>query len=260
MKTFLTYILLLPVLLLLPLLLNGEDKIKLATLMEDAVPGDYIVSVQNKTYTLLHIFEKRDKHLILEEISIPEQNVRGISWREWIQKGAHGHSSWVIFEIDLSSGEISEFYSFSQKAWINIAPSDNILATLLQINLEKIPSYQRKQKGSRSKSTNSRDEWDPPLYYEGNRVADVIFDGWRARWPRNGSELGGKTIVLYLPSEKGDFLSYFPYWLEVIGGGSRAKLRVKDSGHALRSPTAGLPRRHVRVTTEKSTTYQQSYR
>ena len=105
------------------------------------------------------------------------------------------------------------------------------------LNLTKIPSFQRK------KLTSSSQPWNPPLYFEGKLIKNVPFDAWKTRFPKNRGELSNKLIQLYLPAYKGDFISYFPYWIEVVGAGNQAKIRVKDSGHGLKSPIRYFPKR-----------------
>jgi hypothetical protein len=84
-----------------------------------ANPGDFLVSLQGKLYTLMHIHSRDGERLVIEEISIPKRFVSkgAFSWREWIQEGAPKHSAWSLYEIDLQTARMLEYYSVSQKAW-----------------------------------------------------------------------------------------------------------------------------------------------
>ena len=39
--------------------------------LKKAKKGDYIVTTQSKNYTLLHIYDKQDSSLSIEEITVP---------------------------------------------------------------------------------------------------------------------------------------------------------------------------------------------
>ena len=72
----------------------GANTIYLRDNLKRAQTGDYIVTAQNKTYTLLHIYDKNDSTLTIEEISVPTNNINPncISWKYWVQQEAPGHT------------------------------------------------------------------------------------------------------------------------------------------------------------------------
>ena len=91
--------------------------LRLKERVEKAHPGEYMVTEAGKTTTLIAVRKVLPHSLILEEISIPSQNVkkkRPPSWPEWVQSGAPGNTSWSMIEIDPQTGQILECFSFSR--------------------------------------------------------------------------------------------------------------------------------------------------
>src|ERR1700690_1336291 len=70
---------------------------------QKAQPGDYIVTEQSKTYSLLLIRSITTSSLLLEEINVPANaiDLSKTSWKEWIENKAPHHTSWLMYEIDL---------------------------------------------------------------------------------------------------------------------------------------------------------------
>lgn len=50
--------------------------------------GDYIVTRNGKTFSLLAIKEITAESLMLEEIAVPSKliNLKGFSWKEWVKE------------------------------------------------------------------------------------------------------------------------------------------------------------------------------
>ncbi len=218
-----------------------SEEIYLRDNLMQAKPGDYIVSAQSRNYTVLLIMEKTNDTLVIQEITVPEKRFpKGIitTWREWVTKGAPGHTSWVGYEIAPYSGEMREFYSYSKQAWCQISDSENILGTLLNLRMHRLDDRNRRRIGGSNHAF-----WQPRLIVEGEEVMGVTFDAWRTRWPKDGSELSGKTVEVYLPTRESGYPSYFPSWLQVSGLIGKARVRTVDSGHNLKSPQPHLPRR-----------------
>lgn len=208
--------------------------------------GDYIVTYQNKAFTLLHISEKSGNGLTVEEITVPAQvmpKTGKVAWKEWVQGGAPGHTSWVVYDVDLESGKVGRYYSYSKNEWM--APADNFLSTLLNLRLELVPVSERKRVGPRPNDTfaDRRKPWQPRMIVNGQVVEGVNFDEWRTSWPKDNSDLSGRTIEVFLPVEglSEQYPSYFPYWLQISGMIGKAKIRIIDSGSGLVSPKPSLP-------------------
>lgn len=203
-----------------------------------AKPGDYLVVSCNKTLTLMHISAKSEGFLTIEEIAVPEnQRSSAQSWKDWVAANAPGNTSWVTYDIDLGTGQMSHYYSYTKKNWYEIPEADNFLSKLLTLKLVKIPEYERKRIGSKSfSSPDMRPFWQPRMMVEGKAIEGILFDAWKTDWPTDGSELSNKTIEVYLPKNHTPYPSYFPYWLQVNGVAGKAKIRVIDTGSHLQSP------------------------
>jgi len=206
-----------------------------------AQPGDYLVTAQNKNFTVLLIRSKDANYLSVEEITVPSSKIStspSFSWRQWIEKGAPGNSSWLLYYIYLPNGAIQQTYSFSRRELVSVPQSQNFLTTLLNLQLSPIPDKERKKVGPApsSDSLDRRSFWQPKLVSEGQVIPGVVFDGWRTRWPKDGSELSGRLIEVFLPRDSTKYPAYFPYWLQISGMIGKAKVRIVDSGKNLYSP------------------------
>ena len=210
--------------------------------LQRAQPGDYIVVSSNKTQTLMHIHAKQNQILTIEEIAVPEcKRSSELSWKEWINQGAPENTSWVMFDIDLRDGQMIRYYSFTKKNWFEIPDADNFLSKLLNLKFTKIPDSLRKRVGPKPISGPEwRPFWQPRMIVEGRSIQGVVFDAWRTKWPRDGSDLSGRTIEVYLPRDSQRYPAYFPYWLQINGALGKAKIRIIDSGNQLQSPKPSL--------------------
>lgn len=196
--------------------------------------GDFIVTAQNKTYTVLLIDQMDANTIAIQEITIPinRVNLSGFSWNNWIQQGAQGNTCWVRYVIDTQTGHTSEYYSFTKKGWYSVPESENFISTLLNLKLRKVPLEERKRVGPTPPAamTDKRPYWQPKLIFEGQEIKGVAFDEWRTFWPKDGSDLSGKIIDVFVPQQTGVYPTYFPYWLQVSGLVGKAKVRIIDSG------------------------------
>jgi hypothetical protein len=212
--------------------------------MQKVLPGDFIVAFQNKAYTLFMIYAKENETLTIEEASVPQSMMGGNvpSWREWFASGAPGSTCWIRYKLNLQTSQIQDAYSFTQHSWVTLSGANNILAKLINLNFAWIPTEERKKAGSQPAMglLDRRPIWQPRLIVNGSQIPGIPFDGWKARWPKDGSDLSSKLIEIYLPSATSGYPGYFPYWLEVQGMVGSAKVRIIDSGSGLRSPRPPL--------------------
>lgn len=224
------------------LLFGGEFSLK--ERLSKAKSGDYVVTEANKMITLLAVRANTPTTLILEEITIPTVNLKETpaSWAEWVKAKAPGHTSWSMIEIDHRSGQVLECYSFSRSAWLQISPSESLVATLLQLPMTSVPANQRKRIGPppQSGEADHRKIWDPPLVFEGKKIENARFDVYETTWPKDGSELANQQVTLYFDKEKRFPL---PLWIQVDTSHATAALRAIDSGKNLPSIYRSLPRR-----------------
>lgn len=221
----------------------GEEVLYLKNNLALSKPGDYLVLNSNKTNTLMHIYDKKDGLLTIEEVVVPENKKKFSSsgWKEWIQKNAPGNTSWVLYEINTTTGQMVRYYSFTKNGWFEIPEADNFISKLLNLKFLKIPESERKKIGLKPiPGQTTRPLWHPPMIVDGKKIPKVFFDAWKTTWPKDNSELSGRTIEVFTPQDQKQFLSYFPYWLQVSGVVGKANIRIVDSGKNLKSPKPEL--------------------
>ncbi len=214
-----------------------------------AVCGDFLVFEQDRLITLMLISKKEGSLLTIEEISITEKKWQSLNkfktlgWKTWIQNKAPKNCSWVIYDIDLNTGNILQAYSFTKRSKVEKAPQENFLPTLLNLHFSKIPLEERKRTGKSllQGDIDKRNLWNPPLVFEGTTSYQVQFEAFRARWPKDTSFLSGTLIEIYLPQDELKAPSYFPYWLHLSDQFTKAKLHIIDSGTNLVSPYNYFP-------------------
>lgn len=216
-----------------------EGALSLRDNLQKAQPGDFIVTSQNKNYTLIHIYSKQGEFLTLEEITIPARFAsQSFAWRDWLRQGAPYNTSWVLHTMHLPTGRLQHSYSVSQKAWLDTTQGNNFLAQLMNLQLFQIPDKERKRVGIANLSgpIDRRPFWQPKMIVDNQTLPDVAFSAWRGRWPKDGSPISNKFIEIYLP-EDGQYPNYLPYWLQVRGmSGSKVTVHVIDSGRNMASP------------------------
>jgi hypothetical protein len=224
--------------------IEAENVLYLRDNLKRAQKKDYLVTAQNKNYTLFHIYDKEDDLITIEEVTVPMNRFpRHMgSWKQWINLKAPGNTSWVMYKINLKTAQMVEFYSLSKNAWYDVNKTENFLTTLLNLRLEEVPMDDRKRVGfpTLPGMTDRRPFWQPKLVVNGQEVQGVFFNAWTTRWPKDGTDLADKTIEVYVPVENDKYPSYFPYWLQISGIIGNAKIRIIDSGNQMDSPTAPL--------------------
>lgn len=221
--------------------LKAQDTLHLIENLRQAQNGDFIVTSQNRCFSLLHVFSRTENTVAIEEISIPTSKVpsSNFSWQNWLNQGAPKNTSWVIYTIDLRSGQLLESYAQTKRGWQPIPRQDSFFYTLLNLQLNKIPVEQRKRVGSLlPTSFANKALWQPTIVVNGNKVQGIHFDAWKTFWPNDGSELSGKAIEAYTPDASSGYATYFPYWLQISGSVVCTKIRVVDSGKNLASPAS----------------------
>lgn len=224
-----------------------EGAISLRNNLQRAQKGDFIVTSQQKNYTLLHIYEKMQDSLTIEEITIPIASIpQQFSWRDWVSQGAPKHTSWLLYAISLTNGEIRECFSVSHRSWLNLSRNESFLPTLLNLQLTRIPEDQLKRVGPppAADAVDRRPYWQPQMVVNGRTISGVKFDAWHTQWPSDDSELSRKFIDIYLPADSDKYPAYFPYWLQVHGAIGKASMRIIDSGTNLVSPASPIPKKN----------------
>lgn len=220
--------------------ISSEAVLSLRENLHNAKVGDFLVTSHLKHYTLIHINAKQDNILTIEEITVPMSRITRtpFSWKEWVKDCAPGQTSWILYLVNISTGEIQRGFSLSQKMWLDISKEGSFLPTLLRLQFSAVPEGERKRVGRyEGGSIDRRPLWQPKMVVEGQVIAEVAFSEWRARWPSDGGPLSGKLIEVFVPEESNKYPSYFPYWMQVRGAaGARGTIYVIDSGSNLTSP------------------------
>lgn len=215
------------------------SSITLKDKFEKAEKGDFIVTLENKTYSILviqNIFftKNQDKVLSLAEISIPASEVKSKTflWKKWIEGNQLKSSSYNIYEIDLKNSKILKAYSVTKKSFFNSTEQDNFFTKLLTLPLEKLSNDKRKKIGPPplDNSLDTRAYWTPPMVVDGKKQPNSSFDVYQTLWPKDGTDLSGKVIDIYFDKE--NFLP-FPYWIQVSNGNIDVMLKIIDSGKNL---------------------------
>ena len=196
-------------------------------------PGDYVVTEQMGTYTILLIRSLSDRHLLLEEIDAPKLNLdpAPLSWKEWISQGAPGHTAWISYLIDLEKNKLLESYSYSRGAFLYVEDPNHFLARLMTLSLEKTPPDKRKRIGPPPNGEEDhRALWMPTVTFEGKKMEKPSITVWTARWPSDNSIIANCEIELYFSGFA------FPYWIEIKSPHYKASIRSLDSGRGMTSP------------------------
>ena len=240
-KTLFSKLILLVLLLFINIITNPVfPHITLKNKFEKAEIGDYIVTFENKSYSLLIIqnisqSENSSKIISLAEISIPQNrvNIDSFSWKKWAEGTMAGNSACNIYEIDLANAKVIKSYSFTKKCFFTSADQDMFFTKLLTLPLEKLTEGKRKKIGAPplDDSLDTRALWNPPQIIDGIKQNKINFDVFQATWPKDGTDLSGKLIDIYFDKEG---VIPFPYWIQVSNGNIEVMLKTIDSGKNLK--------------------------
>ena len=252
--------------------LSSLHAFKMADRLLEAEKGDYIVTAQDKNYSLLLLREKTTTSIVFEEVSIPCNKIYlpGMDWADWVSLGAPGHSSWIQYEIDPRTLELVECYSCSKKGWLYMEESEHFFSKLLSLNLIKVPQEERKKIGHPPApgEPDQRPFWTPTLASSSKKVK-IPCETWKTSWPKDDTLLSSCRITLYFPSKE---KSFFPLWIEANNGHFSYSIRGIHLGKNLISPISHLvPKRapyilkssekteSQRILTIKAPSYYQSF-
>ncbi len=195
--------------------------------------GDFIVTRQEKNYTLLRVHAVSILSYTFEEITAPEFSVPTSNWGIWLQEGAPGHTAWVTYEVDKNTNQLLSLYSFDKHLWMQPHSEDLVLMQLLTLEFTRIPDAQRKKIGPAplEGEPDTRGIWTPNIIYEGIKKIKPRIEAWQSFWPKDTSPLSEALIEAYWNPP-----FPLPYWIEIHGGHYTFKVHVIDSGKELYSP------------------------
>lgn len=233
----------------LHLSLPASDSIgTFADKLKTALAGDYTVTEQGQTISVLSVYEIDYPRIILEEISIPSslkrRHIGDQSFKEWVEKGAKGHTSWTLTEIDLETKEVLECFSPSRNAWLKISASDLFITSLLELKMAPLPERQRRKIGHppMPSEVDTRKLWNPPAFFEGRAIESPTFSAYQIHWPKDHSKLSGKELHMYFVDQEEPLP--FPTWLQIKEGiDSQLRIQSLDAGKRLKSPVKTFLRR-----------------
>ncbi len=212
--------------------------------LKTANPGDYLVVEGGKMITIISIRSVNPNTIVFEEVSAPSENLkkRPASWSDWIKSKAPGHSSWSMIELQKTNGEVIECYSFTKGAWVQLSTQKSLIATLLTLDLKRVPKETRRKIGPPPQpgEMDTRKIWEPAAIVEGKKQDKMRMDVFETTWPKDQSQLSGNKVLLYFDA-KGKFP--FPFWIQMETTLANFALRTIDTGKNFPSPYRRFPRR-----------------
>lgn len=203
--------------------------LELKTKLTNAASGDFIVYLYKSHITLVRIAKHHPKELVIEEITAPKGDY---DWQEWLNQNAPEHTSWTVTTLDPTTLKILSSYSLDEQPTAIMTSDLQFLPTLLKLELQAVPQDQLKKIGPEPMAgeVDMRKIWHPKIVWKGKTI-EIPIDAFRATWPKDESELAGKSIEVYIPQKEA--LSYLPYWIEIGSGPLKAKVQAIDSGSGL---------------------------
>ena len=200
--------------------------------LSQAEEGAYIVTEQRGLISLLHLHTKKEGEMVFEEISVPNHLIPSMGWKEWVRKGAPGHTSWTLYTIDTKTTSLTQCYSKSRKAWLPTNEVSSFFVPMIHLTLHPLSETDRLKRGASSNpgAVQSR-LWGPPQVIDGKRIPAPEYTVYTAKWPTDHTPLSGKMIVVYFDNKRPNFP--FPYWVQIREGAAKFRLRAIDSGIGL---------------------------
>lgn len=197
-----------------------------------ARPGDYVVTLQAKNYSLLRVHGLKGACLTLEEITIPEEDSkqRSWNWKEWADKGAPGHTAWVLYEIDLEKDKLLKCYSKVKMASLYPEEADYLFLKFLSLPLHRLNESERKKVGPppQDGEADRRKLWNPTLTVDGKMILKPTFEVLQAKWPNDDSPLDSCFVEFYIDQSRP---FPFPYLIEIKSSHYAFKILMVDSGN-----------------------------
>ena len=142
-----------------------------------------------------------------------------------------------MIEIDLSSHELLECYSFSRAAWVELSVAgEPALHNVRSASRKKFLTVDERRIGPAPADGEAdvRKIWKPPFIEEGQRLHHIAFDVFSADWPKDDSELSGNGVSLYFDSVS---RCPFPVWIQIDTAHASVSSHMIDSGKICRPST-----------------------
>ncbi len=155
-----------------------------------AEKGQFAVYQRGKILSLLHVKEIKETSFILEEITCPAFIAKGMfDWKNWVQKGAKGSTSWAVFEIDRTTGEVIEAFSYTKNLFLSTTAANGFLSTLFQAPLKALSQEERRKVGPPplEGDIDRRPLWNPPMILDYEAKPSPSYFVASSVWPDDGS-------------------------------------------------------------------------
>ena len=117
----------------------GYADVLLKDNLKKAHEGDYIVTAQGKTLSLLNIHEKTAHSLVIEEISSPLQEyaAKNRSTKSGSPKEPPATALWNSYSVDLASGKVNHSFSMGADGFYEVSTpkffNDAVKPTLINL-------------------------------------------------------------------------------------------------------------------------------
>ena len=163
---------------------------------------------------MLHIRGWEQDIVTIEEITLPLYEGKKIQdWQGWIQKGAPGSTSWLVFAVDLENEKLIEAFSHTKGAFLQVSSLNTFFTKFLSLPLQEIPREERRKIGPPplEGEPDRRSLWKPPMTVQGNPLPSPTFAVYSCSWPKDDTPLSEKTIALYFGKNRP---FPFPFWAD----------------------------------------------
>lgn len=208
---------------------------------KSAKKGDYIVLSINKTYTCLSIFEKKEKRVILEELTYMQSKLDAKTAKKHFEN-LKQPSSHTFIEIDLEEKECLICYDAINKVFLDPKQVEPLLLKLFNLDFKLMKKDDRRKVGvlDLAATMDHRPLWNPSYSFDGLQVKGHSCEGFRATIPDDVKFIGGKYVEIYQDPTLKDFC--FPVWMQIADDAAAFKLLPLDMGRNFHSNQKKMPR------------------
>lgn len=208
---------------------------------KSAKKGDYIVLSINKTYTCLSIFEKKEKRIVLEELTYLQSKIDPKNAKKHFENLTQP-SSHTLIEIDLENKECLIVYDALNKTFLDAHQVEPLLLKLFGLDFKLMKKEDRRKVGvlDLAATIDHRPIWNPNYHFDGLQIKGHTCDGYRAIIPDDVKFLGGKYVEIYQDPTLKEFC--FPVWLQIADDAAAFKLLPLDMGRHFHSTLQKMPR------------------
>ncbi|MFZ4673532.1 MAG: hypothetical protein ACOYL1_04225 [Chlamydiia bacterium] len=205
---------------------------------QQGAKGDFVLYQQGNQLVYISIYDRLEKSIVFEEIHTSDTNkeLHLETPSEWVRSGAKGATQWILYELDLDTGEVLESYCPPKRAFITFDQDPPIISKLFTISWDQMPDNRRKHLPKTNKI------WSPPKKVSNTLVAMEQSTLFRYYWPKDGSFLSELRVDLHLDPNTAET---FPYMVDIQNKiRPLARFHQIDQGKKGASFVRYFPRRH----------------